>query len=366
VQRRDPDEPLLSHRTRMLLLALGTGAATGLHLGLLHWFAWKSWLAPITFLTGGLIYSSTTYALWRWVLPHVPIRRFVPWVIVQTLICVAAFTLVSVATVQGLASLLPDGTAASLSTATLAEKRRWLGIYTILPIVPTTVATMIGYHLVYRRIDLLVSETEHLRALAATAQLNALRAQLNPHFLFNSLNSIAQLVHTAPDEAEEHIERLAEILRYALRSGERELVRLADEIRITEAYLGIERARFDDRLVVDATFEPAALDRLVPNLVLQPLVENAVKHGLSAKLGPGRVSISATVVGDGLRLTVEDDGVGMDGDALAAAFDRGVGLRNLRERLQHLYGIDGPTIRSEPGHGTIVEVLLPLAARGVA
>jgi LytS/YehU family sensor histidine kinase len=213
----------------------------------------------------------------------------------------------------------------------------------------------------------LVSQAEKLRELAATAQLSALRAQLNPHFLFNSLNSIAQMIHTEPHKAEEHVERLAEILRYVLRSSDREFVRLADELHVTEAYLAIERARFDDRLRVDASIEPGALDRLVPNLVLQPLVENAVKHGLASKLGPGTVSISARVVDDGLRLSVHDDGIGMDETALANVFDRGVGLRNLRERLLHLYGIDdGPAIESAPGRGTTVEVLLPLAARGAA
>jgi two-component system LytT family sensor kinase len=350
----------------MLLLALGTGASTGLHLGLIHWFAWKSWLAPVTFLTGSLVYSSVTYALWRWALPRIQLRTFWTQLLAEAAVCLATFTLVSVGTVSALAFLLPDGTAANLVRLSAADKQRWIQLYMLLPVVPTSAVTLIGYHLVYRRMHVLVSEAEHLRELAATAQLSALRAQLNPHFLFNSLNSIAQLVHTDPDRAEEHVERLADILRYVLRGGDREFVRLADELHVTEAYLEIERARFEDRLHVDSAIEPAALERLVPNLVLQPLVENAVKHGLAAKLGPGTVSISAAVVGDGLRLAVHDDGVGMDGTTLASAFERGVGLKNLRERLFHLYGIAGPAIRSEPGRGTTVEVLLPLSARGTA
>lgn len=357
---------MIDTRTRMLFLALGTGAATGLHLGLLHWFAWKSWLAPVTFVAGSFVYSSVTYALWRCVLPRIQLRSSAAELLVQVLLCAFTFTVVSAVTVLGLGALLPAGAGAAGAALSPAERQRWIQIYILLPVIPTSAATLLGYHLVYRRIHVLVAEAAKLRELAATAQLSALRAQLNPHFLFNSLNAIAQLVHTDPDRAEEHIERLADILRYLLRSTEREFVRLADELRVTEAYLALERARFDDRLRVDAAIEPAALERLVPNLLLQPLVENAVKHGLAGKLGPGTVSISAEVVGDGLRLAVRDDGVGMDDAALASAFERGVGLRNLRERLQHLYGIAGPAIRSAPGRGTVVEVLLPLAARGSA
>lgn len=361
-----PKDTTTNVRTRMLLLALGTGAATGLHLGLLHWFAWQSWLAPVTFVGGALVYSSITYVLWRWVLPHVRTRGVWTQILAEALVCVLAFMLVSVGTVTALATILPAGTAANVAALSPEEKRRWLQVYMLLPVVPTSAITLIGYHLVYRRIHVLISEAEQLRELAATAQLSALRAQLNPHFLFNSLNSIAQLVHSDPDKAEEHVERLADILRYVLRSSDREFVRLADELRVTEAYLEIERARFEDRLRIDAAIEPAALERLVPNLLLQPLVENAVKHGLASKLGPGTVSISATVIGDGLRLAVHDDGVGMDDSTLATAFERGVGLRNLRERLHHLYGVDGPEIQSAPGRGTTVEVVLPLAARGTA
>jgi LytS/YehU family sensor histidine kinase len=228
-------------------------------------------------------------------------------------------------------------------------------------VLPVVLMTMLSYHQVYRRVRALQTRAEQLRDLAATAQLAALRAQLNPHFLFNSLNSIAQLIHQDPDKAEACVERLAEILRYVLKRSEEDFVPLADELGMTRSYLEIEQARFEDRLRVESDIAADTLGRLVPNLILPPLVENAVKHGLATKMGPGTVRIEARLADDVLCLTVFDDGVGMNASALAEAFERGVGLRNLRERLHHLYGQDGmPAIESRPGEGTRVEIRLPL------
>jgi two-component system LytT family sensor kinase len=129
---------------------------------------------------------------------------------------------------------------------------------------------------------------------------------------------------------------------------------------MADAYLEIERARFGDRLRVEKSVDARSLQQLVPNLILQPLVENAIKHGLSRKLGTGTVRLEARVAGDVLTVTVTDDGIGMGGTALAAVYDRGVGLSNLRDRLARLYGAaHGPEITSEPGNGTRVRLRLP-------
>jgi two-component system LytT family sensor kinase len=219
---------------------------------------------------------------------------------------------------------------------------------------------LIGYHQYWWRILTLQSRERQLAELAATAQLAALRAQINPHFLFNSLNSIAQLIHTDPDKAEACVERLAEIFRYLLRRAAKEFVPLADELQMADAYLEIERARFGDRLRVEKHVDPRSLQHLIPNLILQPLVENAVKHGLSRKIGAGTVRIEARIGGGILTLMVGDDGLGMPGPALASVYERGLGLSNLRDRLARLYGpAHLPEITSAAGAGTQVRLRLP-------
>jgi two-component system LytT family sensor kinase len=130
---------------------------------------------------------------------------------------------------------------------------------------------------------------------------------------------------------------------------------------MTRAYLDIERARFAERLRVETRVDPQSLGQMIPNLILQPLVENAVKHGLSSKVGVGTVSIAAAIDGEELTLTVRDDGLGMPERVLDEVYDRGVGLRNLRERLERLYGPDHlPQIESAPGRGTVVRLRLPV------
>jgi LytS/YehU family sensor histidine kinase len=203
-----------------------------------------------------------------------------------------------------------------------------------------------------------------LELLARQAELESLKSQIQPHFLFNSLNSIAQLIHVDPAKAEACVERLGEIFRYLLNRAEQEFVPLAEELQMTNAYLEIERARFDERLRVETLVDPGALRQMIPNLLLQPLVENAVKHGLSRKVGPGTLRIAARLDDTTLTLVVGDDGLGMSSSILANVFERGVGLRNLRARLERLYGPAYlPQITSTPGGGTRVEVRLPASAR---
>jgi signal transduction histidine kinase len=351
----------------MLLLNFGVGAAMGLHFGILHLFLWRNWMAPITFLLGSFAYSGMTYLLWRYVFPRLRVRPLGLRVAFEALTSLAAFAVLSFGVVTvataalGVPGILghPVGNAQTI-TITPEDRQRWAYLYAVLPIFPTTLVAIISYHLVFQRMEALHTRARELSELAATAQLATLRAQLNPHFLFNSLNSIAQLIHSDPDKAEACVERLAELLRYVLKRAEKDFVPLAEELDVTGAYLDIERARFDERLRVETDVDPGALAALVPNFILQPLVENAVKHGLSRKLGLGRVRIEAHTTGDVLTLSVRDDGVGMSEAVLGQIYERGVGLRNLRDRLARLYGpAHAPAIVSRPGEGTLVELKLP-------
>ncbi len=360
--------PEPTRRTRMLLLVFGTGAAIGLHLGLLHVFLWRRPFPLITSLAGSFVLSGVTYALWRWVFPHLGGRTLPRQIALQALVAAGAYGAVSLVMTEivrmlvGAPPLFGTPTGSELHLTITPEMRQsWVRFYALLPIVPTCLIGLIAYHEYWRRVLALQSRERELTELAATAQLAALRAQINPHFLFNSLNSIAQLIHADPAKAEACVERLAAIFRYVLRRGEQELVPLAEELRIAEAYLDIERARFGDRLQVETHVDPKSLRQLIPSLILQPLVENAVKHGLARKVGGGTVRIDAAITDGVLSLSVGDDGVGMPGASLADVFERGVGLRNLRARLERLYGTEhAPEITSTPGLGTRVSLRLPV------
>jgi hypothetical protein len=174
---------------------------------------------------------------------------------------------------------------------------------------------------------------QKLRWLASRAELKALRAQINPHFLFNALNAIAGLIQDQPHLADETVEQLALVFRYTLRKSENEWVRLDEEIEFVTAYLRVEQARFGARLQVDLEVDPAAAAIPVPAISIQPLIENAIKHGVSAIEGPGLVGLRATLHSETLCVEVFDNGPGFATSALP-----GHGLRNVMERLQGYYG----------------------------
>ena len=355
-------------RNRMTLLVFGTGAAMGLQSGILHVFLWRSPTALFTFLATSLLFSGVVYILWRWVFPHLQAGTLTGQVALQGIVAALATALVSIVIVEALVhllggpSLFGDPAVPELHITVTPERRQlFTRLYAVIPIAPTVLLALIGYHQYWHRILALQHREHELSELAAEAQLAALRAQINPHFLFNSLNSIAQLIHTDPDTAETCVERLAEIFRYRLNRAEKEFVPLSEELQMAQAYLEIERARFGERLRVETDVDPRSLRQLIPNLILQPLVENAVKHGLSRKVGPGTVRIGARVDGSLLTLTVGDDGLGMPGTALAEVYERGVGLSNLKARLERLYGpAHLPEITSAPGTGTRVCLRLPM------
>jgi two-component system LytT family sensor kinase len=221
-----------------------------------------------------------------------------------------------------------------------------------------------------RRVEAIRAERErreaevreaNLRVLVTEARLRALRAQLNPHFLFNTLNTILDLIESDPARAGDVTEQLADVLRYVLDHTDRELIPVEEEIEFLRSYLDIERARFGDRLRVEMEVDPAVATSPVPALILQPLVENAVRHGLGPKPEGGTLRIATIPEGSSLRLIVEDDGVGMGhGGARGSPPTTGIGIPNVEERLRTLYG-DAATMttHSEPGRGTRVEILIP-------
>jgi signal transduction histidine kinase len=200
--------------------------------------------------------------------------------------------------------------------------------------------------------------TSRLEALLARAELDALRARLQPHFLFNALSSLTELVHRDADAAEQGILRLAALLRRTLDAAEPEVL-LDDELAFVSNYLEIERLRLGPRLSVAWDIEAPVRRARVPHLVLQPLVENAVRHGLAPRTSPGRVRIAARAEADQLILEVEDDGVGLD--ARSAAGSAGLGLASTRDRLFRLYGArQCLDLTSRPGGGTLAAARLPL------
>ena len=204
-------------------------------------------------------------------------------------------------------------------------------------------------------------QTAALSAQLAQAQLNALRMQLHPHFLFNTLNTIAMLVREQNAEvAVRLISQLGDVLRQLLGSAAIHEVALRDEIAFVKRYLDIEEVRFEDRLRVSWNIAPDTLDARVPNLVLQPLVENALRHGIARRDAAGRLDISAASEGESLVLSVRDDGPGL-APALPDAMHGGLGISNTRARLDRLYG-DAAALRMANAHdgGAVVTVTLPL------
>ena len=202
--------------------------------------------------------------------------------------------------------------------------------------------------------------TSQLEALLAQTRLQMLSMQLQPHFLFNTLNTIAELVHQQPDAAERMIAGLSHLLRETLQAGLVDRVPLAQELALLDRYIDIQRARFGDRLKVIVTVPEETRQMLVPALLLQPLVENAIKHGIGAKAGDGHVEIAAARDGHTLRITVADDGRGLRSGSPAT----GVGLENCRSRLQTLYGASAfeLSIANRPTGGALVTVSLPWQA----
>ena len=193
------------------------------------------------------------------------------------------------------------------------------------------------------------------------AELQALRTQLHPHFLFNTLNAIAELVHSDPVLADRSILRLSELLRFSLASEKAQEVTLKEEIEFLEKYVEIHKTLMRDRLNVRISVDPETLDAAVPNMILQPLVENAIKHGISPRPEGGNIEVRAQRLDGKLNVEIVDDGLGMPEQEVQG----GVGLINTRERLKHLYN-DAHTfnVSSSPGSGVTIRISVPFREAG--
>jgi hypothetical protein len=201
---------------------------------------------------------------------------------------------------------------------------------------------------------------EQLQTQLARAQLQALKAQLHPHFLFNTLQAISTLVHLDPARAELVIGSLSDLLRGALAHHDAQEVTLREELAALHPYLEIERTRLGARLAVELAIDPEVLEARVPHLLLQPLAENAVRHGIAPLRAGGRLRITATRRNQTLRLAISDNGAGITG----APREGAVGLANTRARLERLYGTTHTfLIHSAPSRGTRVELELPFTCR---
>lgn len=196
------------------------------------------------------------------------------------------------------------------------------------------------------------------------ARLAALSRQINPHFLFNTLNSVASLIRSDPEQARQVVYKLSKILRRLLRQQEN-LTSLGEELSFVDDYVAIEIVRFGDKLHFVKEIDPATLDLLVPSMLLQPLVENSIRHGLSSKVDGGTVRVRSRMIGRRLQILVEDDGVGIAEAKLATLFEQGIGVSNVNERLKVLFGDDYKMwIDSRLGEGTSTGIELPEQVSG--
>ena len=208
-------------------------------------------------------------------------------------------------------------------------------------------------------------KASRLETRLAEAQLQALQRQLHPHFLFNTLNAISALMHRDVEAADQMLARLSDLLRIALDQRGAQEVALKDELEFLQKYLEIEQARFGDRLLVRYEIEAETLDAQVPNLILQPLVENSVRHAVAVRIEQGLIEICARRVGTNLELSVHDNGPGLPKRPGTTTGKKGVGLANTRSRLEHLYGASQQlSLEEPPGGGLIVTVMLPFRDDG--
>jgi sensor histidine kinase YesM len=234
----------------------------------------------------------------------------------------------------------------------------WLTVAAMVVVFPIIHGTEMALRF-FRQVQEKERQEEQLRALATEAELKALKAQINPHFLFNTLNTIAGLIHADSEQAEAIVERLAEMFRYVLNGSERGLVPLEEELAFLDGYLEIERVRFGDRLHVTREIAPEAMDLLVPSLVLQPLVENAIQHGMRADGGVD-LGIDFHTDGDRVVIVISDQGPGMPaGHKIGEG--TGHGLHNVDQRLRKTYGeAYGLQISANQPQGTVITLRIPV------
>ena len=270
-----------------------------------------------------------------------------------SLLCVFAI-LSAEAMRTGVALLFP--VRAPFSLYNVWPEREWLGFIGVH--LTTLFATMVPLKIWNNNRNERKLEIQQLSLNAA--RLDALTRQINPHFLFNTLNSVASLIRSNQEEARQVVYKLSHILRRLLRQTGN-LTPLREEMSFIEDYLAIEMVRFGDKLRYEKEIDAETLDYPVPSMLLQPIIENSIRHGLSSKIGGGLIRVSARVVDGRLHVIVEDDGVGIPEVKLATLFESGIGVSNVNERLKVLYGDDYRMwVDSKPGEGTRTGIELPV------
>ncbi|MGE3492216.1 MAG: sensor histidine kinase [Vicinamibacterales bacterium] len=320
-----------------------------LALNLTYWYSWAVLTPGILWLTRKFPFERAT---WKAAIPV-----HIAGVIVATLLHVA----MAVASAMGIYAMVGEPL-----TSWLREFQQMLllnfdwEMMTYWTIVG--VGHAIRYHYQARAKELNAAQLE---TRLVEAQLHTLQRQMQPHFLFNTLNTISALMHRDVDAADAMIARLSDLLRMSLqRTGVQE-VDLKEELDFLSKYLEIEQTRFRDRLSVVFDIQADTLDAMVPNLLLQPLVENAIKHGIGPRPTPGQIVIRSRRVGAMLELDVQDNGVGLSAARLTD-FNRGVGLSNTRSRLDHLYGsLHRFEFRQPAEGGLLVLIAIPMAELAV-
>ena len=318
-----------------LLLALNLG----------YWYSWACLTPAILWLSGKVPFDRST---WKRAIPV-----HILGVVVFTLLHVALAVASRMATYWVIGESLDSWRTEAQRMVFLNFDWEMMTYWTIVGL-----GHALRYHYEARAREL---RSAQLETRLIEAQLQALQRQLQPHFLFNTLNTISALMHRDVDAADATIARLSDLLRMSLQQVGTQEVPLKDELDFLSKYLEIEQTRFRDRLTVVFDIHPDTLDALVPNLLLQPLVENAIKHGIGPRPTPGQIAVRARRVGAMLELDVQDNGVGLSAARLTD-FNRGVGLSNTRSRLDRLYGsLHRFEFRQPAEGGLLVLIAIPLA-----
>lgn len=342
---------------------------------LLVWAGWTA-LAIFFAVSSSLTYVST-YHPPRWSLTLLmALTEWYVWAALTPVVTWFArrFPLRSGRFVRSVATHSVAGAAVAITKVTLTRllRRALVGVNTYFLISSLATHYVIYWALVgavhalayYRAGQEGELRASQLEARLAQTRLQLLKMQLHPHFLFNTLNAISELVHEDPARADRMIASLSELLRETLEAGSTDQVALSRELELLDRYLDIQRERFGDRLDVQMHIDGASRLVLVPSLILQPLVENSIRHGLAKRVTAGRILVRAGRQGDQLVLEVQDDGVGL---ADGAAAREGVGLGNTRARLQELYGdAHRVEIRNADGGGALVRLTIPWQERAPA
>jgi len=322
-----------------LAFTLGVGLATG------------NWAAS---LITGLAISSTIFALRR--LDLALVRPHLADVASDPLRLGLEITLSLLDHVVG--AVVPLLICGRLFGFSVAQSAAWVAVGAMVMAFPIVHGTEMALRYL-REVQEKERQEERLRALATEAELRALKAQINPHFLFNTLNTIAELIHADSERAEVTVERLAEMFRYVLNGSERGMVPLKEELAFLDGYLEIERVRFGDRLRVTRDVAPAALNLFVPSLLLQPLVENALQHGPGVD-GSVDLGIAIRVDRECAEIAISDQGPGISAD-YSIEGSAGHGLRNVDRRLRKTYGeAYGLAIGVNHPRGTTITLRIPV------